>query len=325
MNTVPGEIVIFESKDGSAQISVKLEKETIWLSQKQMAELFEKDSDTVSLHLKNIYESGELEEKSTTEEYSVVQKEGKREVRRNVRFYNLDAIISVGYRVNSKRGTQFRIWATKILKEHLIKGYSVNEHRLLELKQTIQLLKRTSQGRSLEDDETKGLFSVLSDFTLALDILDDYDHQRLTLDKTQEEVLYVIHYEEAIEAVHMLRKKFGGSSLFGNEKDDSFKSSIATISQTFDGKDLYKSVEEKAANLLYFVVKNHSFSDGNKRIAAWLFIWYLEKNKILYRSDGSKRIENNALVALTLMIAESKPEEKELMVKVVINLINSRN
>ncbi len=325
MNTHSGEIVIFESVDGSAEIFVKLEKETIWLSQKQMSELFEKDSDTIGLHLKNIFESGELEEKATTEEYSVVQKEGKREVRRDIRFYNLDAIISVGYRVNSKRGTQFRIWATNILKEHLINGFSINENRLLELKQTIQLLNRTSQGRSLEDDETKGLFSVLSDFTLALDILDDYDHQRLTFDKTQENVLYVINYNEAMDAVQMLRKKFGGSWLFGNEKDDSFKSSVSTISQTFDGKDLYVSIEEKAAHLLYFVVKNHSFSDGNKRIAAWLFVWYLEKNKMLYRSDGSKRIENNALVALTLMIAESKSQEKELMVKVVINLINARN
>lgn len=325
MNESLNDIVIFQSEDGSTHLTIKLEKETIWLSQKQMSELFEKDNDTIGLHLKNIYNSGELAEERTTEDYSVVQTEGKRRVKRKVKFYNLDAIISVGYRVNSKRGTQFRIWATNVLKEHLIRGYSVNQNRLKELKQTIQILTRASQTKELENEEAQGLFSVLSDFALALDILDDYDHQRLTHDKTHENVIYEIQYKEAILAVRALKEKFGGSGLFGNEKDESFKSSIAAINQTFDGKDLYKSVEEKAANLLYFVVKNHSFSDGNKRIAAWLFIWYLEKNKLLYRGDGTKRIADNALVALTLMIAESKPEEKDLMIKVVINLINTRN
>lgn len=268
MNESLNDIVIFQSEDGSTHLTIKLEKETIWLSQKQMSELFEKDNDTIGLHLKNIYNSGELAEERTTEDYSVVQTEGKRRVKRKVKFYNLDAIISVGYRVNSKRGTQFRIWATNVLKEHLIRGYSVNQNRLKELKQTIQILTRASQTKELGNEEAQGLFSVLSDFALALDILDDYDHQRLTYDKTHENVIYEIQYKEAILAVCALKEKFGGSGLFGNEKDESFKSSIATINQTFDGKDLYKSVEEKAANLLYFVVKNHSFSDGNKRIAA---------------------------------------------------------
>lgn len=325
MNQSLSDIVIFQSEDGATHLAIKLEKETIWLSQKQMSELFEKDTDTIGLHLKNIYSSGELAEERTTEDLSVVQTEGKRRVKRRVKFYNLDAVISVGYRVNSKRGTQFRIWATNVLKDHLIRGYSINQNRLTELKQTIQILTRASQTKELEKEEVQGLFAILSDFSLALDILDDYDHQRLTNDKTHDNTIYEIQYGEAIFAVRALKEKFGGSGLFGNEKDESFKSSIASINQTFDGEDLYKSVEEKAANLLYFVVKNHSFSDGNKRIAAWLFVWYLEKNKLLYREDGSKRIADNALVALTLMIAESKPEEKDLMIKVVINLINTRN
>lgn len=313
-----GEILLYKDKSGNTSVKISFINNSLWLSQKQMAELFNKNSDTIGLHLKNIYLSKELDEKLTSEDFSVVQKEGNRDIRRKIKHYNLDAIISVGYRVNSKKGTQFRIWATNILKQHLVEGVSINEKRLKQLQKTIQLVKRTS--KLIEDVE--GLIDVLSDYSLALDILDNFDHQTLTKENVNNSVSYKIEYSEAKFAIEKLKIKFGGSSLFGNEKDDSFKSSIATIDQTFDGKELYPSIEEKAANLLYFVVKNHSFSDGNKRIAAWLFVWYLHRNNFLYKIDNSKRIENNTLVALTLMIAESNPNEKEIMINVIINLIN---
>jgi prophage maintenance system killer protein len=311
-------VIFYENEHGKSSIKINLINNSIWLSQKEMSELFDKNSDTISLHLKNIYTSKELNKNATTEKYSVVQNEGKRSVTRKVTYYNLDAIISVGYRVNSKKGTQFRIWATNILKEHLTKGYSINEKRLEQLQKTIQLVQRTSKLTK----DTGDLIDILSDYSVALDILDGFDHQTLTKNNVNNFVSYKIEYAEAKNAIESLKVKFGGSSIFGNEKDQSFKSSIATIDQTFDGKELYPSIEEKAANLLYFVVKNHSFTDGNKRIAAWLFVWYLNKNDFLYKNDNSKRIENNTLVALTLMIAESNPNEKEMMINVIINLIN---
>ena len=251
-------------------------------------------------------------------------------VNRTMTMYNLDMIISVGYRVNSKRGVKFRQWANKVLKEYLIKGYAVNERirkeQIGELRQLVGMLGRTIQGQPLlSTDETNALFEVVTDYTYALDTLDNYDYERLTIDKTTKEEPFHATYENAMEEIRLLRDKFGGSVLFGNEKDDSFKSSIGQIYQTFGGEELYPSVEEKAAMLLYLVTKIHSFSDGNKRIAATLFLWLLNNNHILYRADGSKRLADNTLVALTLMIAESKTEEKDVMVKVVVNLINQRN
>jgi len=327
-----GEIVIYQDQEGQPAINVTFQDQTLWLTQKEMAELFDKDSDTIGIHIKNIYKEQELEEGATTEKSSVVRKEGTRTVTRQVNYYNLDVILSVGYRVNSKKGTQFRIWANSILKDYLVKGYTVNEKRLRDqqeqleqLKQTIKLLRNVIEKQPLSSDEATGLLKVITDYTYALDILDQYDHQVLEIKATTKEELFQIDYTEAIQAIDGLRKKFGGSSLFGNEKDESFQGSLAAIYQTFGEQYVYPSVEEKAAHLLYFVIKNHSFSDGNKRIAAFLFVWFLEKNNILYRLDGTKRIADNALVALTLMIAESKPDEKDLMVKVVINLINSYN
>jgi len=319
-----GQVIFYKNDEGNTSFQVKLDKDSIWLTQKQMSELFNKDSDTIGLHLRNIFKTNELDKNSTTEKYSVVQKEGKRNVNRKITFYNLDAIISVGYRVNSKKGTQFRIWATKTLKDHLILGYSINQKRLDQLKKTIQLIDRISKIAT-GNSETKELIHVLSDYTKALDILDHYDHQKLKKSDSGNEVLFKIDYQEAKNAIEQLRIKFGGSKIFGNEKDQSFKSSIAVIDQTFDGKELYTTIEEKAANLLYLVIKNHSFTDGNKRIAAWLFVWYLDKNNFLYREDGSKKIANNTLVALTLMIAESNPKEKELIINVITNLINTEN
>ncbi|MCT4603304.1 MAG: virulence RhuM family protein [Marinifilum sp.] len=326
------EIKIYRTQDGNTFIDVKLENETVWLSQSQMAELFDKDSDTIGLHLKNIYKSEELDEFSTTEKYSVVRQEGERSVKRQIKHYNLDAIISVGYRVNSKRGIQFRKWASKLLKDYLIKGYAINQRKLeeqneqlIELKNTVKILSNTVSYKELSTDESKGLLKIISDYSYALDILDQYDYQSLKVTETSGKETYQLTYAEAIEQIILTKQTYGNSDLFGHEKDESFKSSVSTIYQSFGGVDLYPSIEEKAANLLYFVVKNHSFSDGNKRIAAFLFLYFLEKNRVLFDSEGRKRIADNALVALTLMIAVSKPEDKETMVKVIVNLINKKN
>ena len=324
------QIVIYQSEDGQTQVDVRLENETVWLTQAQMVELFQTTKQNVSLHVGNVFKEGELEEKSTVKEYLTVQKEGERKVSRKVKYYNLDVIISVGYRVKSKRGTAFRIWANNVLKQYLIKGYAVNERmrkeQIGELRQLVGMLGRTIQNQPLlSNDETDALFKVVTDYTYALDTLDNYDYGRLTINKTTEEEPFHATYDNAMEAIYGLRDKFGGSVLFGNEKDGSFKSSIGQIYQTFGGEELYPSVEEKAAMLLYIVTKNHSFSDGNKRIAATLFLWFLNGNHILYHPDGSKRIADSTLVALTLMIAESRTEEKDVMVKVVVNLINKNN
>lgn len=323
-------IVIYQTEDGQTQIDVRLDNDTVWLTQAQMVELFQTTKQNVSLHVGNVFKEGELEQESTVKEYLTVQKEGLREVARKVKYYNLDVIISVGYRVKSKRGTAFRIWARNILKDFLVKGYAINERmrkeQIGELRQLVGMLGRTIQSQQLlSNDETNALFDVVTDYTYALDTLDDYDYQRITVKDTTQEERFHATYENAMETIHALRSKFGGSTLFGNEKDDSFKSSIGQIYQTFGGKELYPSVEEKAAMLLYLVTKNHSFSDGNKRIAATLFLWFLNNNGILYRSDGSKRLSDNTLVALTLMIAESRTEEKDVMVKVLVNLINQNN
>ncbi|MDC2613715.1 MULTISPECIES: RhuM family protein [Bacteroides] len=324
-----GKIVIYQTKDGKTSIDVKLENETVWLNQAQMAELFQTDRTSIVKHVNNIYKSEELEKDSTCAKIAQVQMEGNRTIKRHIIYYNLDMIISVGYRVNSMRGTQFRIWANKILKDYLIKGYAINQQvkaaQLEDLKSTVRLLSNVIEHKQLTLDEANGLLRVITDYTYGLDTLDKYDYQQLEVDSTTPTEEFRATYEEAMEAIHLLQEKFGSSDLFGNEKDQSFKSSINTIYQTFGGEELYPSIEEKAAMLFYLVVKNHSFSDGNKRIAAFLFLWFLEKNGILYKSDGSKLIGNNTLVALTLMIAESRTEEKDVMVKVVINLINKNN
>ena len=318
-------IVIYQTEDGQTQIDVRLENETVWLNVAQMSTLFSKEESNVRRHIINAFKEGELER-----DYNNVHFLHVDGVKKPVPFYSLDVIISVGYRVKSKRGTAFRIWARNVLKEYLVKGYAVNKRmrreQIGELRQLVGMLGRTIQNQPvLSTDETNALFEVVTDYTYALDTLDNYDYERLTIHKTTKEAPFHATYENAMEAIDGLRKKFGGSALFGNEKDESFKSSIGQIYQTFGGEELYPSVEEKAAMLLYLVTKNHSFSDGNKRIAATLFLWFLNNNRILYRADGSKRIADNTLVALTLMIAESRTEEKDVMVKVVVNLINQQN
>ena len=333
MENVNDKIIIYQTADGVTNLEVKMDKDTVWLTQAQMAELFQKDRTVIGRHINNVFKEGELDKEVVCANFAHTTQHGAitgKKQTQTVTLYNLDVIISVGYRVKSQRGTQFRIWANRVLKDYLVKGYALNERihkeQIGELRQLVGMLGRTIQNQPLlSNDETNALFDVVKDYTYALNTLDSYDYQRLTVSDTTNEAAFHATYDNAMQAILSLKERFGESALFGNEKDDSFKSSIGQIYQTFDGVELYPSTEEKAAMLLYLVTKNHSFSDGNKRIAATLFLWFLNNNRILYREDGSKRIADNTLVALTLMIAESRPEEKDVMVKVVVNLINKNN
>lgn len=321
-------IEIYRSQDGSVQLNVKLENETVWLTQSQMAELFGRDRTVIARHINNCYKEGELDKNITCAKFAHMGKD--QDQMYETAMYNLDVIISVGYRVKSVQGTRFRQWANSVLKQYLIKGYVINQQikldRYNELKDVVRLMARAiGMQEKVTNDEYGGLFNVISDYVYALDTLDHYDYQSLSIQQTTKEEPFRATYDNAMEAINALKDKFGGSQWFANEKDDSFKSSIGQIYQTFGGEELYPSVEEKAAMLLYLVVKNHSFSDGNKRIAAMLFLWFLNNNHVLYADDGHKRIADNTLVALTLMIAESRTEEKDVMVKVVVNLINKEN
>lgn len=324
----PASMVIFTTDDDSLAIDVQIDNETVWLSQSQMAALFQKDRTVIGRHIRNIYNEGELQPNTTCAKFAHMGSD--QDQMYETQMYNLDVIISVGYRVKSQRGIQFRQWANKILKEYLIKGYVINDKIKLEhyneLKSAVRLMSRAlAFQEKVADEETYGLFNVIRDYVYALDTLDRYDYQTLSVAHTSKGNGFRATYENAMEAISLLKEKFGGSSLFAHEKDESFRSSIGQIYQTFDGIELYPSVEEKAAMLLYLVVKNHSFSDGNKRIAATLFLWFMEQNGILYSADGHKRIADNSLVALTLMIAESRPEEKDIIVRVIVNLINQDN
>jgi prophage maintenance system killer protein len=323
-------VILYQSPDGTASLEVRLDHETVWLTQPQLSDLFDVNVPAVSKHIRNILGSGELDASATVSKMERVQIEGGRKVKRSQIIYNLDMIISIGYRVNSVKATRFRIWATKVLRDHIVKGYTVNEQRLeeesaklLEMRQTVELLARTLENRELVSDTGRDVLRVISDYAYALTLLDRYDHDTLAIEETTSKALHTIDYEEAIGIVAAMKAEFDG--LFGIEKDQGFKSALGAIYQTFGGNELYPSVEEKGANLLYFVVKNHAFSDGNKRIAAALFIYFLGVNGVLYRSDGGKRLADNALVALTLLIAESRPEEKDTIVKVIVSLINRKN
>lgn len=318
------EIIIYQTEDGQTQIDVHMKNETVWLTSRQMALLFDRDESNVRRHVINVFTEGELSRENNVHFLHV------NGVKKPVPFYSLDVIISIGYRVKSQRGTQFRIWANRVLKDYLVKGYAINNkvaiQKYEELSQLVNVLGRTvKQQETLTSDEATALVDVVAHYSYALDTLDKYDYQSLGISRTTSKELFRATYGNAMQAINELKEKFGGSTLFGNEKDDSFKSTIGQIYQTFDGVDLYPSVEEKAAMLLYLTTKNHSFSDGNKRIAATLFLWFMNNNGILYNANGSKRIADNTIVALTLMIAESRAEEKDTMVKVVVNLINKDN
>ena len=325
-------IVIYKDENNAIQLDVRVAGEMIWLTRQQLATLFGRDYKTISKHINNALKE-ELADEVVVAKFANTTKHGAMEGKTQTRekeYFNLEMVTSVGYRVKSKRGVQFRKWANRVLKEYLLKGYIVNERirkeQLAELRQLVQVAGRAISNQEVPQTvESQDLLNVVVDYTYALDTLDNYDYERLTIDKTTKEERFHATYDNAMEEINRLRDKFGGSTLFGNEKDESFKSSIGQIYQTFGGDELYPSVEEKAAMLLYLVTKNHSFSDGNKRIAATLFLWFLNNNGILYREDGSKRLADNTLVALTLMIAESKTEEKDVMVKVVVNLINQKN
>ena len=324
-----GEVIIYQSADGQTELSVRLRDDSVWLSQAQIAELLQVKPQNITIHINNIYKEKELDKESTCKEFLQVRQEGKRSVTRKIQLYNLDVIISVGYRVKSFRGTQFRIWANKVLKQYLLEGYAIKQDielsQLEDLKRTISVMNNVLSAKCVSREEAVGLLKVITDFSYGLDTLDRYDYQTLQIEQTTTEERFKATYENAKEALLTLKEQYGESELFAREKDGSFHSTMGVIYQTFNGCDLYPSVEEKAANLLYLTVKHHSFSDGNKRIAAYLFLWFLERNGILYRADNTRLLDNNTLVALTLMIAESRTEEKDIMTKVIVNLINKRN
>ncbi len=312
------ELVLYRSEDGAIQLEAQLERETIWLSQAQLCDLFGRDQSVVSRHIRNVFKEGELSEKSNMQKMHIGGSD------KPVAFYSLDVVISVGYRVKSQRGTDFRIWATHVLQRHIVQGYTLNEKRLKELKQTLKLASDISKRKTLSGDEASILLQTVSEYAGALDLLDDYDHQRVAIGKMSRRKAKPVSYEEAMHMVDIMRQKFGDSAVFGREKDESLHSSLNAIMQSFGGQDVYPSVEEKAAHLLYFLVKNHSFVDGNKRIAAAVFLRFADKNKLLYDKEGNKRIANNALVAMTLMIAESRPQEKQVITAMLTNLIGGK-
>lgn len=323
-----GEIIIYQTPEGKTELEVIVDKETLWLSQYQLADLFETDRTSILKHIKNIYETSELPEDSTCAKFAQVQKEGNRSVTRQILHYNLDMILSVGYRINSKRGTQFRIWANSALKEYLMKGYALNEKKLREketelqtLKTSIQLLERSIINQAQMLDQAKTLVNIIADFSNGLGILDDYDNERLDVGGLTEREAADISYEECKGIIGQITDEFN-SALFGQEKDSSFHSSIGQIYQSFSGKDLYPSIEEKAAVLLYLIVKNHSFVDGNKRIAAAIFLYFLNKNGMLYREDKTTLIDGNTLASTTLMIAESNPKEMETVKRIIMSILN---
>ena len=322
-------VIEIYTQKGLPKINVRLEKDTVWLNQYQISELFQSERSVINKHINNIYKSGELKRSATCAKIAQVQIEGQRKVSRSILYFNLDMFISVGYRVNSKTATQFRIWATNVLRDHLVKGYTINEKRLeaqaqkyKELQNSVKLLENILSLDEITQDQARGIIQVVTDYAYALEILDKYDYKKLVVSKITRKEHFKLDYTAGIQIIQNLKKQFGGSKIFGVEKDESFKSSIASIYQSAGGKDAYPSVEEKAAHLLYFVTKNHSFVDGNKRIAATLFVYFLNMNKILYRKDGSKRLPDTTLVALTVLIAQNKPQEKDTIIKVIVNLIN---
>ncbi|GGG43166.1 virulence protein RhuM/Fic/DOC family protein [Epilithonimonas arachidiradicis] len=317
-------IEIYTSSSGNTQIEVQFEKDTVWLSLNQISELFQRDKSVISRHLSNIFKEEELEKKSVVAKYATTALDGKTY---QVDYYNLDAILSVGYRVNSKQGTQFRIWASQRLKDYLLEGVSINTKRLQELEKIINIIENAESTELSHLSEAKGLLNILNNYTKSFILLNQFDSSSLELNHLEENITYEIDYNESVLAIEVLKKelikKKEASELFGNQKDKTFEGILKSITQTFDSQYLYPTIEEQASNLLYFIIKNHPFSDGNKRIGAFIFIWFLEKNKHLLKKNGEKKINDNALTALALLIAQSNPNDKELMIKLICNLITN--
>lgn len=317
------QIEIYKTNDGQTQVDVKFEEDTVWLTQKQISELFQTTIPNANMHIINILGEGELEE-SVIQDFLITAADGKNY---RTKHYNLDMIISVGYRINSKHGTQFRQWATQRLKDHLVRGYTINQNRLKQLQKVVEVIEKSGQADNLQLPEAKGLLDILGHYTRSFALLQQYDSNELKTEKLDENVTYEIEYDEARAAIDALKNqlitKKEATAIFGNEKDKGFRSSLQSVVQTFDGQYLYPSIEEQAAHLLYFIIKNHSFSDGNKRIAAFLFMWFLEKNKHRFKDNGEAKINDNGLVALALLVAQSDPADKEPMIKLIINLINN--
>jgi death-on-curing family protein len=328
------QIEIYQTKDKQTQVEVRFEEDTVWLNQTQMVDLFVSSKQNISHHIRQIYKEGELKRRATVKKYLTVQKEANRMISREIEVYNLDVIISVGYRIKSKRGTQFRIWATEKIKNFLVKGYTLNEKRLQQvvqnmqqLEQAVKLIQQSGSSGELSATETKGLLEIITNYTQSFILLNQFDSNNLPDKKLNEKITYEIEYNEAVKVIAELKKQLmnrkEASGLFGNERDNGFESTLNSVVQTFGGEYLYKSIEEQAAHLLYFVIKNHPFTDGNKRIGAFLFVWFLEKNKHRFKKSGEVKINDNALVALALLVAQSNPDDKEIMVKLVVNLIRS--
>ncbi len=331
LNAASKDLLVYQSADGGLRLPVTLRQETIWLSQADIARLFSVQKAAISKHVKHIYSAGELKPKGTVSIMETVAKEGKRLVRRSVEYYNLDMVLSVGYRVNSKQATQFRVWATQILRQHLMRGFTLNERRLeaaklQELRTAVGLIRQAMKARSLSGDEAQGLLKVITEYTETWTLLDQYDRQALGVPKSSRRSPYVLAHAEALALVGALKKNLTrqrqASDLFGKEQGDGLKRILGAVQQTFDTKEVYQSVEEKAAHLLYFLTKDHPFVDGNKRIAAFLFIVYLTRTELTTARDGERKFSDSALVALVLLIAQSKPEQKDLLVKLIMNFVH---
>jgi death-on-curing family protein len=319
------EIIIYQNAEHQPAIEVQFDGDTVWLTQSQMVILFEQTKQNISLHIANCFKEGELSPHSVVKESLTTAKDGKNY---KIKYFNLDVIISVGYRVKSPRGTQFRIWATQRLKDFLVKGYAIHQKRLDELKQVVQLIRESGQTEPLKLSEAEGMLEVISHYTQSFVLLNQYDSHNLQIHHLNENITYEIEYETAFEAIQTLKRQLilvkEATELFGKPKDDSFKGILGNVIQSFGGQYLYPSIEEQAAHLLYFIIKNHPFSDGNKRIGAFMFVWFLEKNKHRFKQTGELKINDNALVALALLVAQSDPAEKELMVRLIINLIKNK-
>ncbi len=324
-------LILYTAKDGSIQLEAKLVDETIWLSQGEMASLFDVKLPAISKHITNIYEEGELEKKATLSKMETVRKEGKRTVKRTVEYFNLDMIVSIGYRVNSKRATQFRIWATNVLKQHLTKGYTLNPHQLpaakmQELKSAVTLIKKAMEKKELSGDEASGLLKIITDYADTWLLLDQFDRAEIESPAKHRTTKYTLQYDEAMHIIGALKKNLlrqkQATEIFGQERGDALKRILGAIEQTFDGEHLYESIEQKASHLLYFLTKDHPFVDGNKRIAAFLFIVYLTKTHYFTGWNGERKFNDTALTALVLLIAESNPKEKDLIIKLIMHFVH---